>query len=73
MATRQGGVYRRQKGELEQVVKPPEEQRFGAHAEHPSQRKTEAPGAAPSKTNTSAAKSSAPVKGKDDADTATNA
>lgn len=72
MPTKQGGSFRRQNGELEQVTKPPKEQRFGAHAEHPSQRKTKAPAAAPSKATTSAAKSSTNVKGKDDADTATN-
>lgn len=66
MPNQQGGRWRREKGKLTQVAEPPKEQRYGAHAEHPS--KAEAPKPAPAKAP-SAAKSSANVKGKDDADT----
>lgn len=37
MATRQGGVYRREKGKERRIVEPARAQRFGAHAHHPSQ------------------------------------
>jgi hypothetical protein len=72
MPTKQGGSFRRKNGELEQITKPPEQQRYGAHAVHPSKvstddSKAKAPAAAPSKATTSAAKSSTPVKGDSDA------
>lgn len=77
MPTQQGGKWRRQNGKLTQVSEPTKEQKYGAHAVHPSkvkpsESKAVAPAAVPSKANTSAAKSSTNVKGKDDADTATN-
>ncbi|MFI0472968.1 hypothetical protein ACGLWX_09665 [Halomonas sp. HMF6819] len=63
MPSQQGGRWRRDKnGELKQVEQPTQEQKFGAHAEHPS--KAVAPKAAPSKA-TSGAKSTAKDKGAD--------
>ncbi|RUR51526.1 hypothetical protein [Vreelandella populi] len=63
MPNQQGGRWRREKGKLTQVAEPPKEQRFGAHAEHPSVAEAHKP--APAKAS-SGAKSSTNVKGKDD-------
>lgn len=70
MPTKQGGKFRRQNGKLERVTKPAEQQRYGAHAEHPSKHKAKAPAAAPAKAPSSA-KTSTNVKGTDDADATT--
>ena len=75
MPTQSGGKWRRQNGKLVQVSEPAKEQRFGAHAVHPSEvstreSKSEAPAAAPSEA-VSAAKTKAPVKGNDDASATT--
>lgn len=70
MATRQGGVYRRENGKKKRVVAPPREQRFGAHAHHPS---TPAPQPATKSSAPKGGGKSTPVKETDDADTATGA
>lgn len=74
MPTKQGGKFRRKNGELTQVSEPAKQQRYGAHAEHPSKVESgkdkavaaapvpaTAPAAAPS-----SAKTVTKVKGKDD-------
>jgi hypothetical protein len=76
MDTKQGGKFRRQNGKLERVSEPAKQQRYGAHAVHPSKVVTsestaKAPTAAPAVAPGSA-KTKAPVKGNSD-DTATNA
>lgn len=70
MPTKQGGAFRRQNGELTQISKPAKQQRYGAHAEHPSKvesgkHKAAAPTAAPAAAPSSA-KTVTKVKGKDD-------
>lgn len=75
MPTQQGGKWRRQNGKLTQVSEPTKEQKYGAHAVHPSnvkpsESKAVAPAAAPTAAP-SAAKTKAPVKGDSDANTTT--
>jgi len=72
MPTKQGGSFRRQNGELTQISKPAKQQRYGAHAEHPSKVESgkekaiaTAPAAAPAAAPSSA-KTVTKVKGKDD-------
>ncbi|TKJ10204.1 hypothetical protein [Halomonas sp. 15WGF] len=77
MPTKQSGSFRRKNGELEQVTKAPKQQRYGAHAVHPSKVVTsestaKAPSAAPAVTPSSA-KTKAPVKGDSDVNAATDA
>ncbi|MED5558301.1 MAG: hypothetical protein VYB70_08980 [Pseudomonadota bacterium] len=61
MPTKQSGSFRRKNGELEQVTKAPKQQRYGAHAVHPS------------KVVTSESTAKAPVKGDSDVNAATDA
>lgn len=71
MAVREGGVYRREKdGAEKQLSGPTREQRFGAHATHPS-KKIKATKATAAKV-TDAGKST-PVKDADNADSSTDA
>lgn len=72
MGTRQGGVYRREKGKITQVSEPTKEQRFGAHAEHPSASKAAVPATEPSKAIATTVKSSTGVKEVSNANPATN-
>lgn len=66
MPNQQGGRWRRQNGKLTQVDEPSKEQRYGAHAEHPS--RAEAPSASPAKAPSGG---KATAKAKDDKDDAT--
>lgn len=71
MPNQQGGRWRREKGgELKQVSSPTQDQKHGAHAEHPS--KAVAPKAEPAKA-TSGAKSTSKDKGADNGKSGTTA